>query len=183
MPESQPEPPSPERRDFLKKSCAAALGAATVLVPVGAGIATLFDPLKRKTADLEKILITTVDSLPVDGAPRKYEIIASRVDAWNKYPNVPIGAIYLRKNEQGQVEALNVICPHAGCFVDFLPAEKNFYCPCHNSRFALSGAIADVKSPSPRAMDALEVEVRNGTEIWVKFQNFQTGNSAKVPVV
>ena len=109
--------------------------------------------------------------------------MAGRVDAWNKYPNAPIGAIYLRRTGDGQVEALNVVCPHAGCFIDFLSGEKKFYCPCHNSRFGLDGAIADRKSPSPRGMDSLEVEVRNGTEVWVKFQNFQTGHSEKVPVV
>ena len=181
--ESHAETPNPERREFLKKSCAAALGAVTVLVPVGAGITTLMDPLRRKTAELDRILITTIDSLPADGAPRKYEIVASRVDAWNKYPNAAIGAIYLRRTGEQTVEALNVICPHAGCFVDFLASDKKFYCPCHNSSFDLNGKIADAKSPSPRGMDTLEVEVRNGQEVWVRFQNFQTGHSEKVPVV
>jgi hypothetical protein len=31
-------------------------------------------------------------------------------------------------------------------------------------------------------MDALEVEVRGGKEIWVAFQNFQTGRAEKIPV-
>ena len=180
--EEKTEASNPERREFLKKSCAAALGAVTVLVPVGAGLATLMDPLHRKTAALDKILVTSLASLPADGAPRKYEIVASRADAWNKYPNVPIGAIYLRRTGEGKVEALNVVCPHAGCFIDFLAGDKKFYCPCHNSSFDLNGAIADAKSPSPRGMDALEVEVRNGTEVWVKFQNFQTGHAEKIPV-
>ena len=182
MQESKPDPVNPQRREFIKKSCATALGAVTVLVPVGAGIATLMDPLKRKAAGLDAILITTVESLPADGTPRKYEIVASRVDAWNRYPSAPIGAIYLRRTAD-TIEAFNVVCPHAGCFIDFLPTEKKFYCPCHNSTFALTGAIDDPRSPSPRGMDTLEIEVREGREIWVKFQNFQTGHSEKVPVV
>jgi menaquinol-cytochrome c reductase iron-sulfur subunit len=95
---------------------------------------------------------------------------------------VPIGAVYLRKTETNQVIALNVVCPHAGCFVEFNSSRKVFSCPCHNSRFSLDGAIADRKSPSPRALDALEVEIRNQSEIWVKFQNFIAGHAEKIPV-
>ena len=64
-------------------------------------------------------MITTLDTLPKDGTPQKFAIIAGRVDAWNKLPNAPIGAIYLRRVGEKGVEAINVVCPHAGCFVDF----------------------------------------------------------------
>ena len=45
----------------------------------------------------------------------------------------------------------------------------------------IDGTIADPKSPSPRAMDELEAEVRNG-EVWVRFQNFRKGSPEKIPV-
>jgi menaquinol-cytochrome c reductase iron-sulfur subunit len=178
---NETEPPSPERRDFLKKACAAGIGTAIVLVPVAAGITVLLDPLRRKSAGSEKVFVTTLDSLPEDGLPRKFPVVASRVDAWNKMPNTAIGAVYLRKTNGANVEALNVVCPHAGCFVDFRADKKDYYCPCHNSSFNLDGRIANPKSPSPRAMDVLEVEVRNGKEIWVKFQNFVSGHREKIP--
>jgi menaquinol-cytochrome c reductase iron-sulfur subunit len=178
---SESGPANPERRDFLKKACAACIGGATVLVPLGAGATVLLDPLHRKSGSQE-VHVTSLDALPNDGMPRKFSILASRVDAWNKLPNAPIGAVYLRRTGEKAVEALNVVCPHAGCFVDFRDEKKDFYCPCHNSSFALTGAVADPKSPSPRGMDALEVEVRNGREVWVKFQNFVTGRAEKIPV-
>jgi hypothetical protein len=31
-------------------------------------------------------------------------------------------------------------------------------------------------------MDTLEVELRNGTEVWVKFQNFEPGKAKQVPL-
>jgi hypothetical protein len=31
-------------------------------------------------------------------------------------------------------------------------------------------------------MDTLEVELRNGTEVWVKFQNFEAGKAKKIAV-
>lgn len=176
-------PPDPQRREFLKKSSAVAMGAATVLVPLAAGVAVLVDPLKRKSvASSGPVFVTSLDSVPKDGVPRKFSIVASRVDAWNKFPNAPIGAVYLRRSGEKNVEALNVVCPHAGCFIDFRSNEKDFFCPCHNSSFSINGKISDPKSPSPRAMDTLEVEVRNDSEVWVKFQNFQTGHSEKIPV-
>ena len=38
------------------------------------------------------------------------------------------------------------------------------------------------KSPSPRGLDELEVEIRSDNEIWVKFQNFRAGEKEKIPV-
>jgi Rieske Fe-S protein len=73
------------------------------------------------------------------------------------------------------------VCPHAGCFVDYLDARKSYLCPCHNSTFALDGKVNDPKSPSPRGLDELEVEVRDNSEVWVKFQNYRAGISQKIP--
>ena len=80
------------------------------------------------------------------------------------------------------VEAFNVVCPHAGCFVDYRTDIKKFFCPCHNSAFALTGAIDDPKSPSPRGLDSLNVEIGETGDVWVEFQNFHTGTAKKVPM-
>jgi menaquinol-cytochrome c reductase iron-sulfur subunit len=179
--EKPSEPKLPERRDFLKKASAIAAGSVAMLVPVGAGVAVLLDPLQRRTEKAEKLFVTSLQSIPADGLPHKFPVLASRVDAWNR-SNAPIGAVYLRRTGDKTVEALNVVCPHAGCFVDFKASSKSFYCPCHNSSFQLNGQLADPKSPSPRAMDVLEVEIRNDAEVWVKFQNFISGKRDKIPV-
>jgi menaquinol-cytochrome c reductase iron-sulfur subunit len=109
-------------------------------------------------------------------------VLATRVDAWNRATQVPIGAVYLRRTTDGKVSAFNVVCPHAGCFVDFLPDRGSYLCPCHNSTFTLTGKIADRSSPAPRGLDALDVEVRDGKEVWVTFQNFLAGRAEKIPV-
>jgi Rieske Fe-S protein len=56
--------------------------------------------------------------------------------------------------------------------VDLVEDKKSFSCPCHTSRFALSGAAES--GPSPRAMDALETRVQDG---WVEvdFRRFRQG--------
>jgi len=170
------------RRDFLKKSLAIILGGVAAFLPALAAVIALTDPLRRQTSSAGAVRITSVDALPQDGVPRKFPVLASRTDAWNKSVNVPIGAVYLRRTGAGKVEALNVVCPHAGCFVDYSAARAGFVCPCHNSSFELDGAIADASSPSPRALDTLPVEIRPDGSVWVTFQNFQAGRAEKVPV-
>jgi len=171
------------RRGFFKKSLTVVIGGVITVIPALAGLMVLLDPLRRKGGGAASpIKVTTLAALPDDGVPRKFSVLADKTDAWNKYRNVPIGAVYLRRTKDNKIEALNVVCPHAGCFVDFSGERDKFLCPCHNSSFTVDGKIADPKSPSPRALDTLPVEVRNTDEVWVTFQNFQAGRPDKVPV-
>jgi menaquinol-cytochrome c reductase iron-sulfur subunit len=169
------------RREFFKKASCIVVGGAITAIPIAAGIRVIMDPLRQKAAGGQRIKVATIDSLPKDGTPRKISILASRADAWNNFPDAPVGAIYLRRTGDNSVEALNVVCPHAGCFVDFRAEKKGFYCPCHNSLFAIDGKIADPKSPAPRGLDTLKTEIKDN-DIYVEFQNFHTGTKEKVPV-
>lgn len=170
------------RRGFLKRLFAGIISAALGLIPAGAGLIVLLDPLRRKSAAGGAVRVASLDALPADGVPRQFPVLADRVDAWNKFSNVRIGAVYLRRTTEGKLEALNVVCPHAGCFVDFIARQGQFLCPCHNSLFAVDGTIADTSSPAARPLDSLEVELRSEKEIWVKFQNYQAGKREKIPV-
>jgi menaquinol-cytochrome c reductase iron-sulfur subunit len=176
-----PHIPGENRRSFAKKILATLIGAVTVLVPAAAGLMVFLDPLRRKSEGQNAVKIATLDALPNDGVPRKFRVLSQRTDAWNRFSQVPVGAVYLRRTQDGRLTALNVVCPHAGCFVAYARDKNGFHCPCHNSTFGADGKIADPKSPSPRAMDTLEVELREEREIWVKFQNFKTGHKEKIP--
>lgn len=182
--ESQPgTTPSSDRRRFVTACCAAAAGAAASAVPFGAGLQFLSDPIQRPSAGRGGFLrVATLAALPENGQPRKFAVLADRVDAWNRTPNVPVGAVYLRRKGPDRVEALNVSCPHAGCSVDYQPAIDRYHCPCHDSLFGVDGALADPRSPSARPLDTLEVEVREGGEVWVRFQNFRAGTAEKIPI-
>jgi menaquinol-cytochrome c reductase iron-sulfur subunit len=179
---SKQSPAATNRRDFFKKTFAGIISALLALVPLGAGLAVFLDPLRRKSSGGSAIRVTTLDALPNDGVPRKFTVLSTRVDAWNKFRQTPVGAVYLRRTSDGTVHAFNVVCPHAGCFVDFLPERGYYLCPCHNSTFSITGKVDDPSSPAARGLDSLEVEVRNQKEVWVKFQNFQAGHAEKIPV-
>lgn len=173
--------PAEDRRSFVKEAAAAVLGGSAVLVPAAAGLVAWLDPLGRKGPGGGFVRVASLEAVPADSVPRRFPVLADKVDAWTRQSGVPVGAVYLRRMPDNSLQALNVVCPHAGCFVDYQSERSNYFCPCHNSTFAADGSINDPKSPSPRAMDSLEVEVR-GSEIWVRFQNFQAGHQAKIPV-
>ena len=48
-------------------------------------------------------------------------------------------AIY--KDKEGIITALNPVCTHAGCIVNFNDKEKSWDCPCHGGRFDLEGKV------------------------------------------
>jgi menaquinol-cytochrome c reductase iron-sulfur subunit len=172
----------PDRRSFFKKLAANVIGAVITLVPLTSGLALWLDPMRRRTKSAGQLVrVANLSALPEDGLPRKFAVIASRVDAWNRSPETVIGAVYLRREKDGKPRAFNVVCPHAGCFVDYNAGRGAYFCPCHNSTFALDGRINDPKSPSPRGLDELEVEIRDDSEVWVKFQNYRAGISKKIP--
>ncbi|MBM3833591.1 MAG: Rieske 2Fe-2S domain-containing protein [Verrucomicrobia bacterium] len=170
------------RRGFFKKASAVVIGALAGIVPGLSALFVFLDPLRRKTNAGESVMVASLSALPEDGVPRKFSVVTSHTDAWTRNPDVPIGAVYLRRTGQKTVQAFNVVCPHAGCFVGYKVDRKSYHCPCHNSTFALDGRINDPKSPSPRGLDELPVEIRNEVEIWVKFQNFRAGHAEKIPV-
>src|ERR1044071_6346986 len=153
---AHPEPaPASERRNFLTKAAAIVIGGAIAAVAPIAGLFVAFDPLRRKSEGGGAVLVAALGALPEDGTPRKFPVLATKVDAWNRSPNVPVGAVYLSKLKDGSVRALNCVCPHAGCPVNYLPGQNHYHCPCHNSSFATDGKILDPKSPSLRALDEL----------------------------
>jgi menaquinol-cytochrome c reductase iron-sulfur subunit len=179
--------PSLERRNFLVKTAAAITGGIAALFPFAVGLFTFADPLRRRSAGNGGegfVRVANLEAVPDDGVPRQFAIVSDRTDSWSRFPNEPIGAIYLRrkKDEKAPV-AFNAICPHAGCFVDYAAERNLFQCPCHNSAFQLDGSIIQ-PSPSPRAMDELLCEVRTvggRQEIWVKFHDFLPGREEAIP--
>jgi Rieske Fe-S protein len=167
------------RRGFMAKAAAVALAVFAYAGPVVAGVAAFLHPWGKKGQAGQFIRLTSLEGLPSDGTPQKFAVVMDRADAWNRFPNEPVGAVYLRRTGEKSVEALQVVCPHAGCFIDFDAEKKQFSCPCHLANFALDGKRTEGEFDSPRDMDTLEVELR-GADVWVKFQTFQSNTPQKV---
>ncbi len=166
----------------MKKLASCVIGGVITLIPAAAGLAVWLDPARRKSnTGGQTVRVASLNALPADGVPRKFTVLASRVDVWNKSPLTAVGAVYLWREKGAKPRAFNVVCPHAGCFVDYMEAEGGYLCPCHNSTFALDGKISSDGSPALRGLDELAVEIRNKTEVWVKFRNYRAGVAEKIP--
>ncbi len=191
------------RRGVLIQLFTAAVSFVLVAVPSTLGGLFFLDPIlrKRKAAvggvtngeiarkdDAGFIrLDVTKDAVPHDGTPLAVTVRDDIVDAWNRFNDVPVGSIWLRKVGVGPVLAFNSVCPHLGCSVTHRRAENDFFCPCHTSVFSLDGTKTN--AIPPRDMDALEVAMRTngqddaaGVEIWVRFQNFRRATAKKIVI-
>ena len=173
-----------QRRSFCKTVVAAGIGAAAVAPPVAAGIRVVLSAPEQKGLAGKFYQLTTVDSL--GQTPQKFLITDDIRDAWMTSPRQKIGSVFLRKNEQGEVQAIHSLCPHAACVIE-AGVQKNpktgeeelmLYCPCHAAHFDLNGVRLD--EVSPRDLDTLEVQVEDG-KVSVKFENFIIGIAEKKP--
>ncbi len=187
--ESSSEEP---RRNFVAKVAAAGIGTVVGIVPACTGAVYFLDPLLRQKQGTDPqaaaaasaagmgegfLPITKIESLPEDGTPRAFKVVADLQDAWNKFPQTEVGSVYLSRNKAGEVECFNARCPHLGCTVQYKDSEHKYVCPCHDSAFQLDGAR--INEIPPRGLDSLEAKTASDGTIWVKFQKFRAGTAEK----
>ena len=141
-------------------------------------IGFLFHPLRKKTVYSGEnfIKIGSINELTAE-MPKKLTVSSFKVDGWNIFDNIILGATWLVKQENGGVVAMSSICPHLGCGIDWDPKRNEFVCPCHDSVFDIKGKV--VSGPAPRSMDTLETEVK-GDEVFVKYRKLKLGTAVKV---
>jgi Rieske Fe-S protein len=175
--------PEVPRRGFLGFATIA-VGTLMGLVLAVPGLAYLASPLRRRSRDGGFVTLTRLSQLAV-GIPRSFTILEDRQDAWVKYPQEPVGSVWLIRQAAGSPEAvlaLSAECPHLGCAVNRDAAGQGFLCPCHTSAFNLEGHPRNQVPPRP--MDRLDVQLSPGSDpdVRVKFQRFRTQVKEKVPL-
>jgi Rieske Fe-S protein len=156
------------------------LGTVALTVPALSALAAFLNPWRQKSETGNWVRVASTAAVPLGAPPQRCSVIADRADAWNGYPDEAIGAIFLCQVSDDKFLALQTICPHNGGCVSYDPQKKNFYCPSHGALFNLEGRRLDPESISPRDLDSLDVEIRDGTEVWVKFEKFQDGIAQKI---
>jgi len=191
---AQSAPPEPERRSFLTRLAASAIGGIVALFPFAAGSGVLLHPLRRKSGAAKDdpsdtasfVRICPLDALPADGLPHQFAVTTDIVDAWTRASGQRVGSVFLTRADadgQPQITAFTATCPHLGCAVEFSPGTDRFECPCHESGFGKDGQ--KLFGPSLRGLDSLEakVVVSNGAkDVWVAFQQFRAGVAERIAV-
>lgn len=74
--------------------------------------------------------------------------------------NTTESVIMFRDPDSAALIALNPMCTHQGCTVDFDADAKELACPCHGSKFALDGAVTD--GPAEKPLPVFEVKEEDG---------------------
>jgi cytochrome b6-f complex iron-sulfur subunit/menaquinol-cytochrome c reductase iron-sulfur subunit len=162
--------PEEPRRGALKALVAiGSLAYAGALVIPAARFLTA--PVAGSGSGKERwVRVGRIDDLP-QGEPRRLQIVGDERDAFTLTRDQMLGSVWVVR-EGDRVRAMSATCPHLGCAIDLSADKQSFACPCHVSKFALSG---DTRSgPSPRGMDPLAARVREGW-IEVDFRRFRQG--------
>ena len=137
------------RRHFLE-GCACALGVtlAGCSSPSGGANAT------QAVAQGQDFVIknaTQVESLE-NGQAFPFE-----------FPGAVAGLLFRTKS--GELGAVNAVCTHAGCIVNWSAQSpaKAFGCPCHGSVFTLDGKV--VQGPAEQPLARYKVKLQNGDAV------------------
>lgn len=123
---------APSRREFLYYIWGASI--ALLLGEVGAGITWLAFPRFRE-GEFGGTFVFNPEELPAAGS---------------EPASVPAGRFHVTRTDEG-LRALYGVCTHLGCLPKWVPTNNRFECPCHGSKFQLSGAY--IEGPAPRALD------------------------------
>jgi menaquinol-cytochrome c reductase iron-sulfur subunit len=191
--DSSCEPIEPERRSFFTKLSAVSLGTLVAVFPFAAGWGVVTSPVRRSGNGDQSgaesdgfVPICPLASVPADGVPHAFVVMADTVDAWTRSVNQRIGEVFIsRTDADGKpgVLAFTATCPHLGCAVEFDGAENRYECPCHESGFAKDGK--KLFGPSLRGLDRLDAETRgegDATEVWVRYERFRAGIAEREPI-
>ncbi len=166
------------RRGFLKTATVLIGGAIGAVLAVPIFRYVLF-PVSRRVVIGGDAPVPVADAAAVKaGAPPLRVAIRApeQRDAWARITDVPLGAAWLSRGEDGKVRALSATCPHLGCAVDFDEKAQTFRCPCHTSSFSPDGKR--ISGPAKRDMDPLEAEDAGG-KVMVRFARFKLDVSGR----
>lgn len=179
-----------ERRTFIAKITAIAVGSVAAIGPFVVGLRVFLDPIFRTVnGGSNFVRVATLDAIPDDGIPRAFPVVKVIESQFTTYPRQPVGRVFLRREKgQSTVTAFHATCTHAGCDVEFQVNATNapgkFNCPCHNSQFSANGSRINPEScPAPRDLDTLDVDqakLKDG-EVWIDFKNYRAATHDKIP--
>ncbi len=164
------------RRDFLKTVGVGGIGLGLAAVAGAPAAAFVGYPLTHATVTGATGFVKVGKASAFKpGQPVKVDVFADKRDAWNRILKVKVGSAWILR-EGETLHAYSSVCPHLGCAVDYESEGTRFGCPCHHSVFSLDGKVKG--GPSPRPMDPLELEEKDGI-VSVRYQRFRQGIATK----
>ena len=144
------------RRDFIKV-ITAAVGAV-----IGAGIGLpaldfLISPALRKQAAEAWIPLGKFEEIPI-GIPAFFSFIRKRENGWEN--TVTSHGVFAIRKDATNVRVLSNVCTHLGCLVSWHPDILEYFSPCHNGHFDITGKVTF--GPPQRPLDEFKTKVEDG---------------------
>jgi menaquinol-cytochrome c reductase iron-sulfur subunit len=146
---------STTRRSFYSAAIAGLGAIMTAALAAPAAAYLLFRPKSQKQSDF--VPAADLSQLTI-GKPEEVVFHRTRVDGW-RVLNEKSTAWVVRKDDQNVV-AFTPQCTHLACAYHCEEKDSKFFCPCHNSVFAIDGKV--VSGPAPRPLDRYVTKVDQG---------------------
>jgi menaquinol-cytochrome c reductase iron-sulfur subunit len=146
---------STTRRSFYSAAIAGLGALMTAALAAPAAAYLLLKPRSQKQSDF--VPAADLSQLTV-GKPEEVVFHRTRVDGW-RVLNEKSTAWVVRKDDQNVV-AFTPQCTHLACAYHWEEKDSKFFCPCHNSVFAIDGKV--VSGPAPRPLDRYVTKVDQG---------------------
>jgi Rieske Fe-S protein len=64
------------------------------------------------------------------------------------------------RDEEGKLHAVSAVCTHMGCILGWNETDRTWDCPCHGSRFELSGEV--IHGPAAKRLEPFAAEESAG---------------------
>jgi menaquinol-cytochrome c reductase iron-sulfur subunit len=175
--------PPPDRRSFLKLATCG-LGTGVGLVIVAPSLRVVLDPAGKQTvtSPTEPLDLGLPDRFRKDADPERVEIVAPVIkDGWAATRNVVLGAAWIRRTGPAptDIDARSAICPHLGCAVGWDAAKSTFLCPCHDSRFKVTGE--PLGGPAERPLDRLPIQQGSDGRLKLTWVVYRLGGKTAEP--
>lgn len=112
------------------------------------------------------ISFETIKNLAADNADVAKHLIAGKLEMVHKLPEdlaLDEGCVVklhgkragAYKDEEGKLFLVDTTCTHMGCEVEWNNGERTWDCPCHGSRFAISGEV--IEGPAEKPLKILQL--------------------------
>lgn len=125
-----------KRREFI--TLGAGLGMAGLTLAVsGLGVYLYMDPVVTY------------------GTPKKMKIPSTAIPDIGQELLFPDQKVLLRRDAEGQLAAISLVCTHLGCTVNRV--STGFQCPCHGSQYDTDGIVVGGPAPTTLAWHSIRL--------------------------
>jgi menaquinol-cytochrome c reductase iron-sulfur subunit len=149
------EPNELSRRNFMQTAIWG-IGGLIGIVFGASAVAYVVGPSLKKQQTETWVRLGPTSKVEL-GVPTLFTFTVQTQTGWIE--NTEEVSVYVLSTDARTYIAMSNICTHLGCRVRWITEQDQFFCPCHNGVFDMSGNV--VAGPPPRPLDRYEVKVEN----------------------